>query len=307
MFFDFKGTSFFRFIRAKKIGSSVFLISIFWIFFLNSCIQTSLHLNGGKVLSPGLTKTTVGLGISLFQEIKCPENEYSFTVDNYLYIDYNLLPLVSNKYLCSKISTFQSFDSIKKEPLSTMDTQYVSAKTKKSFIPKLLLERRYGLNLNYLIFRGLELGLILEGPFTPSLETQLRLGLKGLPIPWAHSLGFGLLTGSWGNPGMYIEYGIDREIIPTKLDVFSNFRFSLLPSPLGDRLASLENKTPFSSNQNSLIQNSWGIHYFPSKKLRLASVLTFHYGGYPIMKLEGQQMASPELGLWIDGGFAVSW
>jgi hypothetical protein len=213
------------------------MIVVFLVLF-TKCNFTSQSYNTGKLLNPGETLVSVGIGERGFYSIARRDSIIRY----HLYSDSMPFPVI---------------DSF----ISKYDTSRQQATT-------YCLDYRLGVLRTYPFGKGLEIGFHLEGPFQYNpgsnssfgyrgailLEFDGRFGFKDKPLGKGlvhHNVGLGWTIGEWIDNGWFAEYAAGWEykwMIP-----YVNFRAELLATDPSVNDSLTESFTPYQYQKRSWI------------------------------------------------------
>jgi hypothetical protein len=200
----------------RRLGAAI--LALVPAFCLTACLYTTQHFNTGRLLEPGETAITLGMGKAHSYREDCPEGYYA---------SYEGLDGETGKELtaCRRESyyaggfpgpTQASSDSIR--PLVRI----------RDDLPKASLGYRLGVRKQWGPLTGIEIGWTIEGPTNPvSLEFDLKAGLP-VPARWkvSHSLSAGWGVGAWVDNTWFAEYAAARSF--GKSALFASYRYSAL-------------------------------------------------------------------------------
>lgn len=185
---------------------------------LAGCLYTTQHFNTGRLLEPGETAVTLGLGKAHYYREDCPDGYYgSYQArDGEAGIE---------RTVCRKEHFFGAGDPGQSQggPDSVRPLERM-----RDDLPKASIGYRLGVRKRWGPFTGIELGWTLEGPTNPvSLEFDLKAGLP-MPSRWkaSHSLSAGWGVGAWVDNTWFAEYAAARSF--GKSALFASYRYSAL-------------------------------------------------------------------------------
>ncbi|MDB5104259.1 MAG: hypothetical protein JWP91_1948 [Fibrobacteres bacterium] len=190
---------------------------------LSGCLYTTHHFNSGRILEPGKTAVTFGLGRSEIYDQDCPET-YVRSPDDASH--------------CERILGGPS--GIEGPPVAA-DTNRVPMEVTHVTIPKFSLSYRLGVRGPWGPFTGVEMGWQVEAVTNPgTIEFDLKFGL---PIPKRfsaqHSVSGGWGVGMWADNSWFLEYAASRNF--GKHALYGNYRYTWLASQPADINSSFDN------------------------------------------------------------------
>jgi hypothetical protein len=213
-----------------------FTFLIVFLILFAKCNFTSQSYNTGKLLNPGETLVSVGIGKRGFYSIARRDS------------------VLSTNYRAFGNHDTLFYDSVKSE-YDTNRSQALS----------LCLDYRLGVLRTYPFGKGLEIGFHLEGPYqlNPKNVTSLyvgpvllefdgRFGFKDKPLGKGllhHNLGIGWTIGPWIDNGWYAEYAAGWEyqwLIP-----YANFRAEWLATDYSTIDSLTESYSPYHYEKRS--------------------------------------------------------
>lgn len=199
---------------------------------LSGCLYTTHHFNTGRVLEPGKTAVTLGMGRATFYDEICPKGYFR--------------------------TTSEKGDQVCADELTYSDT--VPQVLEKILTPKISLGYRLGVRGAWGPFQGLELGWQMEAPTNPgTVDFDLKFGL---PAPGGmrldHSLSAGWEVGMWADNSYFLEYAASRPFGANAL--YANYRFTWLATQQGDLERSFE-EWKFVSKRRYANQFSFGFDW----------------------------------------------
>ena len=205
------------------------------LLFSESCNFTTQSYNTGKLLNPGETLVSVGIGKREFYSIKT----------NYSVVSYH--PYSDSTPFSVPDSIISRFDTTRNQGYS------------------FCLDYRLGVLRTLPFGKGVEIGFHAEGPYQMDtryenaanigpaiLEFDGRFGFKEKPIGKGllhHNLGLGWTIGPWIDNGWYAEYAAGWEykwLIP-----YANFRAELLSTKISDFDSLTESYSPYQFEKRS--------------------------------------------------------
>jgi hypothetical protein len=199
-------------LRPLRRMAAAMLVSV-WAFGLAGCLYTTQHFNTGRLLEPGETAVTLGLGKAHFYREDCPEGFFASYEGG------------ETGEACRRLS--YSPEGFPGTAQAAADTLRPLARIRED-LPKLSLGYRLGVRKRWGPVTGIEIGWSIEGPTNPvSLEFDVKAGLP-LPSRWkaSHSLSAGWGVGAWVDNTWFAEYAAARSFGACAL--FANYRFSAL-------------------------------------------------------------------------------
>jgi len=219
------------------IKTLYFTFLILLLILFAKCNFTSQSYNTGKLLNPGETLVSVGIGAREFYSIARHDSATSYRL--YSYNDSLTF------YMPDSFSS--KFETIRKQGYS------------------LCLDYRLGVLRTLPFGKGLEIGFHLEGPYQLNaknvsleymgpvlLEFDGRFGFKDNPIGEGllhHNLGIGWTIGPWIDNGWYAEYAAGWEyqwVIP-----YANFRAEWLATDFSSIDSLTESYSPYNYEKRS--------------------------------------------------------
>jgi hypothetical protein len=219
----------------KKKSWFAIALSAFVAFLLTGCLYTTHHFNSGRILEPGKTAVTFGLGREKIFAEGCPE-EYYRTRDTL------------GTLRCSSRTRFDEFDT------ATIPTR-IGSQT----IPKFSVSYRLGVRGPWGPFTGVEMGWQIEAPTNPgTVEFDLKFGLPiSKRLKARHSLSAGWGVGMWADNSYFAEYAASRDFGSHAL--YGSYRFSYLATQPAD-LDSSFNNWKFTSHRRYIHQAALGFY-----------------------------------------------
>jgi hypothetical protein len=181
---------------------------------LAGCLYTTHHFNSGRLLEPGETAVTFGMGKAYFYEEACPDG----------YRDY--VPAHGAEPRCrSEKSLYGGIVEDTAGGAAAADSiRPMGLRKSTSF--KGSLGYRLGVRKRWGPLTGIEMGWSVEAPTNPmTLEFDVKAGLP-LPARWqaAHSLSAGWGIGAWVDNSWFVEYAASRAFGDDA--VFLNYRYT---------------------------------------------------------------------------------
>jgi len=206
---------------------------------LTGCLYTTHHFNSGRILDPGQTAVTIGIGRSSIYSQGCPDG-YGRDYDT-----------TATAHPCAPY-----FGGSSARPV---DTAHVPEAVTSITIPKFSLGYRLGVRGPWGPFTGVEMGWHLEALTNPgTVEFDLKFGL---PVPEKfhahHSLSGGWGVGMWADNSWFLEYAASRDL--GKHAVYGNYRYTWLATQPADLTYSFDHWR-FVSHRNYAHQAALGLY-----------------------------------------------
>jgi hypothetical protein len=201
---------------SRRLGAAC--LASAWAFGLAGCLYTTQHFNTGRLLEPGETAVTFGLGKAHYYREDCPDGYYG-SYDG----SGEVAGTGTDKTVCRKAYVYDGMAPAQPGADSVRPLERI-----REDIPKASLGYRLGVRKRWGPLTGIELGWNLEGPTNPiSLEFDLKAGLP-MPSRWkaSHSLSAGWGVGAWVDNTWFAEYAAAREF--GKSALFASYRYSAL-------------------------------------------------------------------------------
>lgn len=183
---------------------------------LAGCLYTTHHFNSGRLLEPGETAVTLGMGKAHFYEADCPDG-----YGKYIRVRGAAPECMPNNALFGPIESDAAGGSAVADSSRPMVLR-------KSATYKASLGYRLGARKQWGPLTGIEMGWSLEAPTNPiSLEFDLKAGLPA-PARWkaSHSLSAGWGIGAWVDNSWFVEYAASRAFGGGA--AFFNYRYTRL-------------------------------------------------------------------------------
>ena len=175
---------------------------------LQGCLSTWVHMEDGTVLSPGRVDFQLSAGEVPTLSANCPEGNVQLRSGSPVCLTnrgYTIDP--------STHSVVDLNDTVPAKVTSTPQSHYAAAWSLGSLGP-------FG------PFKGLEVGLQVEGPTYPiSQEFRATVGLPSPDSIWSHSLGAGWGIGMWADDTWFFQYAASWS--RGNLRLFGNWRSTL--------------------------------------------------------------------------------
>jgi hypothetical protein len=187
---------------------------------LSGCLYTTQHFNTGRLLEPGETAVTLGMGRAHFYRADCPEGYYPSRSEG------------RRDEVCR--SEAFAWGGPFGGSGAASDTVRPLERVRET-TPKLSLGYRLGVRKRWGPLTGIEIGWALEGPTNPAtLEFDVKAGLP-VPAGWKafHSLSAGWGVGAWVDNTWFAEYAAARPFFG-ECALFAGYRFSALATQPDD-------------------------------------------------------------------------
>ncbi len=207
----------------RRAGPRLFLLASLPAIFLTGCLYTTQHFNTGRLLEPGETAVTLGMGKAHFYGEECPEGFYSAYVGTEE--GTGEAGGGRERTICRSRDYYDLVQSGQVHAVS--DTLRPLERVSEEF-PKASLGYRLGVRKRWGPLTGIEIGWTVEGPTNPaSLEFDIKAGLP-IPSHWkaSHSLSVGWGVGAWVDNTWFAEYAASRAF--GKSALFAGYRYSYL-------------------------------------------------------------------------------
>lgn len=196
--------------------------------FLTGCLYTTQHFNTGRLLEPGETAVTLGMGKAHFYREECPEGFYPTYVGLAGGSEEPGNGEAGSGGERTGCRSRDYYDLVQSgQVLAVSDTLRPIGRVREDF-PKASLGYRLGVRKQWGPLTGIEIGWTVEGPTNPaSLEFDLKAGLP-LPSRWkaSHSLSVGWGVGAWVDNTWFAEYAASRAF--GRCALFAGYRYSYL-------------------------------------------------------------------------------
>jgi hypothetical protein len=212
---------------------------------LGGCLYTTQHFNSGRLLEPGKTAVTFGLGREQVYSEHCPDGYQSESH--------------TGGTLCRDERSYGgSGDPFDGAP-PVYDTALIAPAIGTIILPKFSLSYRLGVRGHWGPFTGVELGWLIEAPTNPgTVEFDLKLGLPlAERFRAQHSLSAGWGVGMWADNSYFLEYAASRDLGPHAL--YANYRFTWLATQPADLDSSFDN-WKFTSHRRYVSQAAFGLY-----------------------------------------------
>ncbi|MEO7424258.1 MAG: hypothetical protein ABI036_03665, partial [Fibrobacteria bacterium] len=185
------------------------LFAVAAAFLETGCLYTTHHFNSGRLLEPGKTAVTFGVGTQQVYTESCPDGYYN--------------DIREGNRLCRPDAYGGPVDQ---GEILLYDTNAIRPDLETMSIPKLSLSYRLGVRGQWGPFTGVELGWLVEAPTNPgTVEFDVKLGLPlDKRFRAHHSLSAGWGVGMWADNSYFLEYAASRDLGAHSL--YSNYRFT---------------------------------------------------------------------------------
>ncbi|HKP96271.1 MAG TPA: hypothetical protein VJ385_10975 [Fibrobacteria bacterium] len=206
---------------------------------LCGCLYTTHHFNSGRILEPGKTAVTFGMGREKLYEEYCQDAKDGFRNPQ-------------GALRCKPRPGSVSFST---PPETTTLAPGVRSQT----IPKFSLSYRLGVRGPWGPFTGVEMGWLLEAPTNPgTVEFDLKLGLPlAGRFKARHSLSAGWGVGMWADNSYFAEYAASRGLGPHAL--YGSYRYTYLATQPAELDSSFDN-WKFAHHRRSIHQAALGLY-----------------------------------------------